>query len=383
MRGSVIKRGKTWTVVIDLGSDPVTGKRRRHWDSGYVTRRDAERAQVETLSRLSNGTYVEPSRQSFGRFLLDEWLPARKASVAPSTYSNYEYQLRTYVVPHLGHRPLQAITPGELNAFYAGLLENGKRRGPGGLAPKSVRNVHGVIRKALGDAVKWSLLVRNPAANAEPPKPGRSIMKTWTAVQVRSFLEAETETAEFALWTLAATTGMRRGEVLGLPWSAVDLKAGRVSIVQTLLLVGGKPMLRSEAKTAAGRRSVELDTHTTNVLATHRKRQMELRLRAGTAWQDHGLVFCREDGTPVKPEWLTRTFNSRAAKAGLPRIRFHDLRHTWATLALASNIHPKVVQERLGHSNISVTLDTYSHVIPAMDREAAETVAALIRGKGS
>ena len=143
--------------------------------------------------------------------------------------------------------------------------------------------------------------------------------------------------------------------------------------------MNNRPTLRSEAKTASGRRSVELDTGTTRILREHRSRQAEERLRAGSAWQDNGLVFCREDGTPVKPEWLTRTFNARAKSAGLPRIRFHDLRHIWATHARGAGVHPKIVSERLGHSTISVTLDLYSRVSPGMDKEAAELVAALFR----
>lgn len=377
MRGTVIKRGNKWSVVIDLGRDPVTGKRRRDWHSGYATKGEAEDARIEILSRLKTGTYVEPSKQTLEVFLTDVWLLARRKSVAPTTIANYTHQLHSYVIPHLGHRPLQAISPGELTAFYAGLLENGKRQGNGGLSPTSVKNVHSVLRKALGDAVKWNLIARNPASNAEPPKATRSRMETWTADQVRLFLDAERDSREYALWTLAATTGMRRGEVLGLPWSAVDLDTGRLSVVQTLVLAGGVPTFRSEAKTASGRRPVELDQHTVRVLREHRRRQTEERLRAGTIWEDHGLVFARTDGTPVKPEWVSRVFKERAGRAGLPPIRFHDLRHTWATLALSNNVHPKVVQERLGHSNISVTLDTYSHVVPAMDRDAAEQVAAL------
>ncbi|TDI55985.1 MAG: site-specific integrase [Acidobacteria bacterium] len=143
--------------------------------------------------------------------------------------------------------------------------------------------------------------------------------------------------------------------------------------------VNGRPTLRAEAKTASGRRSVELDTGTVSVLREHRRRQIEDRLKAGSVWQDTGLVFCREDGTLIKPEWLTRTFNARAKSAGLPKIRLHDLRHTWATLALGAGVHPKIVSERLGHSTISVTLDLYSHVSPGMDKAVAELVAALFR----
>ena len=379
MKGTVIKRGRKWSVVIDLGRDPVTGKRRRKWHSGFDRKKDAERARIEILGRLQVGEYVEPSRMSLGKFLLEEWLPARKATVAQTTFANYEHQVRSYIVPHLGHRPLQGITPAELNVFYAVLMEDGRRQGAGGLSAKSTRHVHAVVRKALSDAVKWNLISRNPAASADPPKPVRPEMKTWSAENVRTFLKAEEDTREYPIWNMAVTTGMRRAEVLGVPWRAVDLDTERLSITQTLVLVNGRATLRAEAKTASGRRSVELDAGTVSVLREHRRRQIEERLKAGSVWQDSGLVFCREDGTPIKPDWLTRTFNARARAAGLPKIRLHDLRHTWATLALGMGIHPKIVSERLGHSTISVTLDLYSHVSPGMDKAAAELVAALFR----
>jgi integrase len=376
MKGTVIRRGNKWSV-IDLGRDPVTNKRRRDWHSGYGSEEEAEQARISILASMQKGAYVEPSKRTLGSYLTDEWLPARRGNVAATTFANYEHQLRSYVIPYLGGRPIQTVTPAELNAFYAGLIEDGARQAEGGLSPTSVRNVHAVLRKAFEDAVRWNLIARNPAKNADPPKPQRSEMKTWTADQIRLFLDAERDTRELPIWRLAVSTGMRRGEILGLPWKAVDLDAGKLSIVQTLVLVKSKPTLRTDAKTSSGRRPVELDRATVGVLREHRRRQAEERLRAGTAWDDTGLVFTRADGSLVKPDWLTRTFAARAEDAGLPKIRFHDLRHSWATIALANNVHPKVVQERLGHSSINVTLDTYSHIVPGMDRDAAERVAGL------
>ena len=378
MKGTVIKRGKKWSVVIDLGRDPVTGKRRRSWHSGFERKKDAERARVEILSRLQSGQFVEPSRQSLGEFLLNQWLPARRANLSPTTFENYRIQVEAYILPHLGSRPLQALQPSELNAFYARLLEDGQRQGKGGLSPKSVKNVHGVLRRALEDATRWNLIARNPAAQADPPHAKRREMKTWQPDEVRAFLEAERGTGEYPIWVLAARTGMRRGELLGLSNKATDLDVGRLSVTQTLVVVGGTPTLRQETKTAAGRRSIELDSHTVAVLKHHWKRQLEERMIAGAAWRSTDLVFTNQIGENLRPDWLSRTFARRVAAAGLPKIRFHDLRHTWASIAVQAGIHPKIVSERLGHSNIGITLDTYSHVVPAMDRQAAEEVAALI-----
>ena len=380
MKGTVIQRGSRWSVVVNLGRDPVTGKRRRDWHSGYKSKQEAEEARVTILAGLQQGSYVEPSKRTVAGYLLDEWLPAKWATVEPTTWANYEHQLKSYVVPYLGARKLQQLTSAELTAFYAGLLEDGARQTDRGLSPTSVRNVHAVLRAALTDAVDWNFITSNPATNAKPPKPRKGVMKTWTGDQVRTFLETERDRRELPLWRLAVSTGMRRGELLGLPWSAVDFDKGRLSVVQTMVQVKGRPAIREDAKTEAGRRPIELDRQTVALLRDHRRRQSEERLRAGTAWQDTGLVFTRDDGSSYKPDWLTRTFAARSVDAGLPRIRLHDLRHTWATLALASGVHPKVVQQRLGHSSISVTLDTYSHVAPGMDRDAAETVAAAFSG---
>jgi integrase len=228
--------------------------------------------------------------------------------------------------------------------------------------------------------VKWSRLVRNPAAAADPPKAGagRPESITWTAEQLRTFLEATRGSRYSAAYLLLATTGLRRGEALGLRWQDLDLDAGRASIRQTVIVIKHTVMIGTP-KTAKGRRTVTLDTGTVAALREHRKRQAAERLLMGAGWTDNDLVFCHPDGTVVHPERFSRGFLEAVQRIGLPRIRLHDLRHGWATLALQAGIHPKVVQERLGHANIAITLDTYSHVVAGLHEEAAEHVAALFR----
>ena len=206
----------------------------------------------------------------------------------------------------------------------------------------------------------------------------RRQMKTWTPDQVKTFLAAEKDSREFPIWRLAVTTGMRRSEVLGLSWDSLDLEEGRLSIRQSLVNVNNVPTLQSDTKTASGRRLVNLDELTVSVLKKHQTSQYEERLLAGSAWNnEHNLVFVSEIGEMLKPNRITRIFKTRVEDAGLPRIRLHDLRHTHASNALQAGIHVKVVSERLGHANIGVTLNTYSHTIPAMDEQAAELVASL------
>ncbi len=369
MRGSIIKRGNTYSVVLDLGRGP-DGKRIRNWHPGYRTRKDAERARVELLGRLDQGAYIEPSKLTIGAFLRDQWLPGLKTQVRPGTWAEHHSKVEVHLVPAIGGMLLQRLTPGDLNALYARLLDRG-------LSARTVLHVHATIRRALADAVRWNLTPRNVALLAGPPSPGRPEMRTWNAAELRAFLDHVRDDRLYALWLLAASTGMRRGEVLGLRWVDVDLAAARVAVRQALVTVGHL-VVTSEPKTAKGRRSVALDPGTVEVLKAHRKQQLTERLAWGPAWTDTGLVFTREDGRALHPRDITRAFTRHVLAAELPVIRLHDLRHTHATLALQAGVHAKVVQERLGHANIAITLDTYSHVIPALEEQAAATVAALV-----
>jgi integrase len=379
MRGSVVKRGDGYTVVVELDRDPITGKRRQKWHSGYKTKREAERALSEIVASLHTGSYLEPTKQTLSDFTR-EWLAAIKPTIRPSTHYSYSRNLQLHVLPQLGSVQLRRIDAGMLNTLYASLLAEGRKNyAGGGLSPRSVRYIHTITHRALRDAVKWGRLARNAAEAADPPKAaGRPESITWTADQLRSFLEGTRGNRYWAAYLLLATTGLRRSEALGLRWSDLDLDAGRASIRQTVIAIRHTVMIGTP-KTAKGRRTVTLDSGTVAALREHRKRQAAERLLMGAGWTDNDLVFCHPDGTMVHPERFSRGFLETVARIGLPRIRLHDLRHGWATMALQAGVHPKVVQERLGHANIGVTLDTYSHVVAGLHEDAAEQVAALFR----
>jgi integrase len=273
---------------------------------------------------------------------------------------------------------LSNLTAPALNKRYGELLAGDEDRAP--LSAATVRLIHTLIRQALADAVKWNRLARNPADSADPPSASAAKsrqMQAWDRDHLRTFLEHVREDRLYAAWRVAATTGVRRGELLGLRWRDVDLESARASIVRALVDGPGEPQV-SAPKTEAGRRAIALDPETVVALRAHRKAQAAEKLALGPAYEDHGLIFCREDGAPIWPRTFSRQFGRLSEDAGLPVIRLHDLRHTYATLALQAGVHPKVVQERLGHANVGVTLDTYSHAIPAMQEDAAATVAALI-----
>jgi integrase len=442
MRGSVVRKGDRYYVKIELDADPATGRRRQKWHSGYRTKREAERARVDLLSKFDRGEYVEPSQQSFAEFL-EEWLRAIEPTVRPSTFDSYSRNVRNHVVAHIGSVRLTKVDPGTLNGLYAHLLASGRRKpsrtGRGyssdvveraralraegltlastaerlrdevvdagritkdtlaslmrrhangdasdagtQLDGRTVNYVHTIIHRALKDGVRWGRLARNPADAADAPRGGQKSdgVHSWDAATLRQFLTASAASSDrlHPLWVLLATTGMRRGEALGLRWSDIDLDAGRLRVVQTIIQVRSKVTV-GEPKTARGRRPIALDAGTVAVLREHRTRALEERMLVGPAFDDRGLVFHHPDGSCLKPDAVSAAFVRRVRAAGLPRLTLKGLRHTWATLALERGIHPRVVQERLGHSTIAITLGIYSHVAPTLHDEAAQLVADLV-----
>ncbi len=377
MKGHVGKRGRTWSYTLDVGRDEK-GRRRQRTKGGFRTRKECEAGLTETLQRYATGNLVEPSRETLAMFLT-RWLDQARASVRASTLEGYRLIVESYIKPRIGSTPLQKLTPGQLNSLYAELLESGRRQGKGGLSPRTVRYCHATLHRALGEALKWGDVTRNVAAAASPPKQQRNhTLRTWNADQLGQFLRHIEGDYYYQPLFLLATTGMRRGEALGARWCDLDLKAGHLSVNQTLISVKGQ-ILSSEPKTGRGNRKISLDTTTIAVLRAHRKRVLEDRMTLGLGAPDaEALVFTAPDGGPVNPESFSGHFQLLVKSAGLPTIRLHDLRHGHASLALAAGVHPKVVSERLGHSSVAFTLDVYSAVIPGLQEDAAERVAALV-----
>jgi integrase len=339
---------------------------------------------------MDNSSYVEPSRVTFADFLRDDWLPSLGTrGLRAATLTSYQMTVEAHVIPRFGSVYLQQLSPTDLNRVYAQLLVCGRRDGSGGLSARSVRYVHMLVRKALADAARWGKVVHNVADLADPPRASAAradaerARRIWTAAELRRFLDHVREDRLYALYVLAGTTGMRRGELAGLRWQDIDFERARLSVSQTIVTVGRKTEL-STPKTASGRRLIALDSQTVEALRLHRTQQAEERLALGLGHPGpHGLVFTQIDGSLLHPNAVTHAFAHRIKNAQVPKIRFHDLRHTHASLALAAGVHVKVVQERLGHSTSSITLDIYSHAIPAMQEDAAQRVASLIFGTDS
>jgi len=364
------RRGTTWTAYWWV--DGPTGMVQRS-KGGFATKREGQAFLTETLSAIRTGGFAEPTKITLAEYITERWLPGREASLRASTLDAYRRSIELHLLPALGHVKLQQLSPDHLDRFYADLLRSG-------LAPKTVRNLHTTLHKALKDAVRKNLVVRNVADAADPPRlrrPGEVEMKTWTPEQLRAFLEGIGGHRLAAGFLLAATTGMRRGEVLGLRWRDIDFGARRLKINQTVLNVAYKITI-GEPKTARSRRTVALDPETVRVLLEHRRRQAAEREEVGEAYVDQDLVFPREDGQPTHPDLFSQTFQRTLKRLGLPRIRLHDLRHTHATMGLAAGVPVKIMSTRLGHATAAFTQDVYVHSLPHMEDAAADQIADLI-----
>lgn len=382
MRGHIAKKGNRYYAVIYEGIDPATGKPRHRWHSAGDTKKGAEKILGDLVKRMHDGDYRSPDKISLGDYLLERWLPSKRTRVKASTAAAYESNIRLHINPYIGLIPLQKLQPEDLDELYVKLLTEGKRNGSGGgLSAKSVRNVHATIQSALSDAARKGTVFRNVADIADPPSISRSSrsMNVWTSDQLRSFLDEVAGHDLYPLYFLAATTGMRRGELAGLRWRNVDLDAARLTVNQQVVSVEYE-LIEDDLKTASSRRTIDLDEQTTVMLRRHRRGQLEERMATGQR-DDDGFVFARPDGSPVHPDLISQTFQRFMDQSELPRIRLHDLRHTHATILLQQNVHPKVVSERLGHSSIAFTMTVYQHVMPGMQAEAAATFGAAVFGE--
>jgi integrase len=370
----------TWTIVVNLGRDEH-GRRRQAKRRGFATKKEAQEEMDKLRRAVSTATYVAPATMTFREYL-DAWLaglPAR--GLRPSTVDGY-MRCCLYLSPALAGRRVDQVTATDLDRLYANLLKTGLRQREGGLSPRSVRYVHTVLSKALSDGIRKGQLPRNVALMASPPsaKSARAPeMTVWTASQLKKFLAFTSDEALGPLFHVAAMTGMRRGEVVGLRWSDVDFDTAVIRVRQQITTVNGELMVSERMKTDRGQRNIDLDAGTVAVLKGRRKAQAADRLKMGGGWQDQlGLVFSEPDGSPQDPESVAKVFDRRVARCGVPRIRFHDLRHTHVALLIAAGEQPLLVSRRLGHASASFTLDRYGHLFEEAGSQAAAAVAALV-----
>jgi integrase len=378
MRGYVARKGDRWYAVVYEGLDPVTGRDKRSWHPAGTTREEAEKLAARLAAEL-NGRNDKVRSLTLGVYLTNTWLPGKKINLAESTWDGYRRKIERHILPAIGQLRIRRLRAHHLEALYDRMLHPTDGSRP--LAPKTVLEVHLIIRGALNDAVTRRLVNRNVALVAHSPKL-RSIPKVepqaWNAQQLQAFLQAAAGHRLFpAFWMLAAT-GMRRSELLGLRWDDVDFKTSRVSVNRGLVAVGYE-LRESRGKTSNSRRAIDLDPTTIKVMKAWRDWQRAEQEAAGV--ESDGWVFTNSDGKPVHPHSISQTFERIANRAGVPRVRLHDVRHTHGTLLIKAGVPVKVVSERLGHGNPAFTIDTYQHVLPGMQAEAARTIEKLLNEK--
>jgi integrase len=376
MKGHLRERSPGhWAIILDV-PDPQTGKRRRKWHSFKGTKREAQIESARLISAIQGGTYLEPSKTTLVQFF-ERWLDHMRSQISPKSHARYSELARKNIAPLLGSVFLTKLRPAQISAAYSKALTEGRRNGAGGLSPQTVTHMHRVLKQALGQAVKWELLTRNPADAVDPPKMDRGMMRTYDLDQTAELIEAFRPTRMLVPALLAVLCGMRRGEITALRWKNVDLSNGQLAILESAEQVGSKVRYKTP-KNGKGR-TIAMSGHLVEELRAHRLRQAEKLLKVGVRLSDDSFVVAQADGSPLQPDTLTQDWVRKLADTSLPRIRFHDLRHAHATHLLGSGIHPKVASERLGHSKVGITLDLYSHVLPGMQEDAAERVDVALQ----
>lgn len=374
MRGSVRKHGSGWQIRVDIEPDPLTGKRRQKAIGGFKTKKEAEKALAELISKIEKGEYFEQKEMPLSEYL-KKWLAHVKHNISESTYVFYKDIINKILIPNLGNVNISKLKPIIIQNFLNEKLEEGD------LSPTTVRHYYNVLNIALNQAVKWQIIENNPCFAVTPPKKRDAIPNVLNPEQVKILLDY-TKESEFSVMYiplhLALFCGLRRGEILGLQWDDVDFKNQVIRIRNNVVKVGNESKLTTP-KTDNSIRTVAIMPETVKILKQHKKKQKEHQLLLGESYHKSNFVCTWEDGRTIRPDYLTHTLKKLLKKCNLPNIRFHDLRHTHATLLLMQGVNPKIVSERLGHSKVDITLDTYSHVLPEMQKEAVDKLEKLFK----
>jgi integrase len=371
MKGHIRERSPgRWAIILDV-RDPATGKRKRKWHSFSGTKRQAQTECSRLITEMDSGAYVEPTKTTVAAFL-ERWLAHMASQVAPRSHERYAEIARNNIVPVLGNAVLTGLRPEQISSAYTKALASGRRDGAGGLSPRTVHHMHRILRQALGQAVRWGVMARNPADAVKPPKVERASMQTYDLPETAILLEATRGSRMLVPTLLAVLCGLRRGETLALRWRNVDLEQAQLAVVESVEQTGAG--LRFKETKSGRARTVAMSATVVAELRAHRARQAQELLRLGIRLAADTLVVARPDGEPIQPRSLTHEWMKLVARRGLRRIRFHDLRHAHATHLLASGVHPKIASERLGHSSVGITLDLYSHVTRGMQVDAAALV---------
>lgn len=380
MKGHVRQRGENhWYAVIDI-RDSKTGRRKRKWIAllGCTGRRQAQLACAKLIVETQSGGFsIEPAKTSLEEYLT-RWLDDVKNRVSPRSHERYVEIVHKNIAPILGGIKLTRLQPAQISAAYTELLANGRRDGKGGLSPRSVHHIHRILKQALRQAIRWRFLTRNPADAVDPPKVERKTLQTYDLLQTATLITAMRPTRMLVPTLLAVLCGLRRGEIAALRWKNVNLDAGNLAVVESAEQTAN--CIRYKEPKSGRARNVSLSATVLTELRAWKLAQAQEFLKLGTRPHGDTFVVTQADGRPLQPRSITHEWVRLApSSTGLPRIRFHDLRHAHATHLLGAGVHPKIASERLGHSKVGITLDLYSHVMPGMQEEAAGRVDDALR----
>jgi len=362
--GSVFPRKDgRWVAQIRLENG-------KHKQSYHKTEKEAQVALRKMLHEQEQGTLVTAKQQTLKAYL-EKWMEqVQKSRLRIGTYDLYCRIIKRHIVPALGFIPLQRLTPEKIESFYADKLEEG-------LSESSVRRIHAILHVALKKAVRWGLVSKNVCDFVDAPVTKEREMTVLTQEQAKKLLELASKHKLEAILTVALATGMREGELIALRWQDIDFNSKSLQVIRSRRRINGLGPVETKPKTAKGKRKITLPAFAIEALQKHHERQQEKRAKLGSKWKETDAVFTNFHGGYLEANNLLRDFKKLLERVGLPKMRFHYLRHTTATILFSMGVHPKVVQELLGHSNITVTLNIYSHVLPSIQQEAMDKLDGL------
>jgi len=373
------KRGKnSWQIKLHVGRDPITGKKVYKSHTVRGNKREAQHELHRLEHELATGAYVEPTKITVAEYL-ERWLAEyAEPNLGGKTVSRYRQIIRNNLTPALGSIPLNKLQPLAIQGYYNSALESGRKDGKGGLSARTVNHCHRLLHTALKQAVAWRMLFRNPADMVKPPRPKDKPIYPPSEEERLLLMQAAQGTRLHMPVTLANATGMRRGEILAGQWCGLDWGAGAISVTRALTETDDGVEFK-EPKSRRGRRTISLPKYALDALEAHHMAQQKLKALLGDAYQDEGLICCREDGSVWPPAAFTSAYRDLLRRRNMKNIPFHHLRHAHASHLLKAGVSAKVVSERLGHSSVSFTLDTYAHLLPGMDEQAAQQAEKMMR----
>lgn len=377
MRGHIKQRGDSWSVIVELPKDINTGKRKQKWYTFHGTKKEAEKFLTQKLRELDTGLLIDTKKMRYSEYL-DYWKEKTFGNLEVTTKEGYIQKIDKHIKPYLGNIYLEDIKPLHLQNFYDKLLLEGRKDGKGGLANRTVLSIHRIIYSSLKQAVKWQLLIRNVTDCVEPPRAKKYKASYLTDKQTEKLLEVAKTSDIYIPIAIAVYTGARRGEILGLNWDNVDFEKKYIKIIDNLCATNNGLIIK-QPKNNSSIRTIAISDNLIKILKKHKIKQLENKMLLGQKYQDNNMVCCYSDGQLFNPKRFSAKFHKLLKDNDLPLIRFHDLRHSHASLLIKIGIKEKEISERLGHSNIGTTIDLYAHLYEEVNRQVADKFDKLIK----